>query len=260
MSLDPIYFATAVEAALEAGRVQRQFFRQHLVIEKKGPVDLVTAADRAVERGFAALIADRFPDHGILGEEAGVVSATARCRWIIDPIDGTTNFAHGLALFCVSIAFEVDGIVEIGVVYDAMAEELFTAERGQGARLNGAPLRVSNTASLGDAVLCTGFPYKSQDGRARQVQLFAAFLRTSRAVRRLGSAALDLSYVAAGRLDGFWEEDLHAWDIAAGMLIASEAGARVTNFAEGPVSLDVGQIVASNGRVHQEMLHVIATS
>jgi myo-inositol-1(or 4)-monophosphatase len=139
-----------------------------------------------------------------------------------------------------------------------MAEELFTAERGQGARLNGAPMGVSETTTLGDAVLCTGFPYKSQDGRQRQVQLFGAFLRTSRAVRRLGSAALDLSYVGAGRFDGFWEEDLHAWDIAAGMLIASEAGARVTNFTGGPVSLDVGQIVATNGHVHQELLHVIA--
>lgn len=260
MSLDPIYFATAVEAALDAGRLQRQFFRQQLVVEKKGPVDLVTAADRAVERRFAALIAERFPDHGILGEEAGAVSATARCRWIIDPIDGTTNFAHGLALFCVSIALEVDGVVQVGVVYDPMAKELFTAERGEGARLNGAPLHVSSTALLADGVLCTGFPYKSQDGRARQVQLFGAFLRTSRAVRRLGSAALDLSYVAAGRFDGFWEEDLHAWDIAAGMLIASEAGARVTSFTGDPVSLDVGQIVASNGRVHDEMLGVLRTS
>ena len=260
MPPDPIYLATAVEAALAAGRIQRRYFRQGIAVEKKGPVDLVTAADREVEARFRALISARFPDHSVLGEEEGAGRPGARCRWIVDPIDGTTNFAHGLALFCISIALEIDGRVEVGVVFDPMADELFTAERGEGARLNGAPLRVSATAAIGDGVLCTGFPYQSQDGREHQVRLFAGFLRASRAVRRLGSAAIDLCYVAAGRFDGFWEEDLHAWDIAAGALIAEEAGARVTNFHDAPIDLAVGQIVASNSRIHRAMLDVIGST
>jgi myo-inositol-1(or 4)-monophosphatase len=258
MSLDPLFLATAIEAALAAGRIQRGYFRRGLAIEKKGPVDLVTAADRAVEADFRRLIASRFPHHCVLGEESGAPGPATASRWIIDPVDGTTNFAHGLALFCISIALEIDGQVALGVVYDPMAEELFTAERGEGARLNGVRLAVSDARTLVDSLLCTGFPYRSADGRARQVELFGAFLRESRAVRRLGSAALDLCYVAAGRFDGFWEEQLNAWDIAAGALIAAEAGARVTDFAGRPVDLRAGEIVASNGHVHDAMLEVIA--
>ena len=259
-TLDPIYFATAIEAALAAGRVHRQFFRQPLDVRKKGPIDLVTAADLAAEQGFRALIAARFPDHSVLGEEQAdgrTAASRTRCRWIIDPLDGTTNFAHGLALFCVSIALEVDGRVEIAVVYDAIGEELFTAERGSGARLNGQPIRVSERETLVDGLLCTGFPYTARDGRGRQVEVFSSFLGSARAVRRLGSAALDLCYVAAGRFDGFWEEQLHPWDIAAGALIVQEAGGWVTAFNEEPLDLFRGQIVASNGRLHSQMLRVI---
>jgi myo-inositol-1(or 4)-monophosphatase len=256
---DPRFLATAVEAALAAGRTQRRYFRRGLAVEKKGPVDLVTVADREIEADFRRLIAARFPTHSVLGEEAGAPDPAGRVRWIIDPIDGTTNFAHGLALFSVSIALEVDGEMVLGVVYDPIAEELFTAERGEGARLNGARIGVSTASALGDALLCTGFPYQTVDGRARQVELFGAFLRVSRAVRRLGSAALDLCYVAAGRFDGFWEEHLHAWDIAAGALIAREAGARVTNYAGADVDLAAGEIVASNGRIHDAMLQVLRT-
>jgi myo-inositol-1(or 4)-monophosphatase len=258
--LDPIYLSTAIEAALAAGRVHRHHFRRPLDVRKKGPIDLVTAADLAAEQGFRLLIAARFPDHSVLGEEqaAGLTaSPTARCRWIIDPLDGTTNFAHGLALFCVSLALEVDGRVEVAVVYDPIGEELFTAERGQGARLNGQPIRVSEREALIDGLLCTGFPYTVRDGRARQVEVFSSFLGQARAVRRLGSAALDLCYVAAGRFDGFWEEQLHPWDIAAGALIVQEAGGWVTSFSDEPVDLFRGQIVASNGRLHGPMLSVI---
>jgi myo-inositol-1(or 4)-monophosphatase len=256
---DPFYLVTAVEAALAAGRIHRHYFRHNPDIRKKGPIDLVTAADVAAEDAFRALIAARFPDHQVLGEEQreAVPPSRGRCRWIIDPLDGTTNFAHGLALFCVSIALEVEGVLEIGVVYDPVGEELFVAERGRGARVNGRPLRVSRTAVLGDALLCTGFPYTIREGQAHQVNIFSRFLGGARAVRRLGSAALDLCYVAAGRFDGFWEEQLHPWDIAAGALIVAEAGGRVTRYDDGPIDLFRGQIVASNGPLHGHMLTVI---
>ena len=260
MNLDPIYLATAVEAALAAGRIHLDYFRRDPQVKKKGPIDLVTAADVAVEREFRALIAARFPSHVVLGEEAGAGQQTApdaRCRWIIDPLDGTTNFAHGLALFCVSIALEIDGRVALAVVYDPVAEELFTAERGEGARLNGVAMRVSARRELIDALLCTGFPYSIRERQQRQVDVFAGFLGRSRAVRRLGSAALDLCYVAAGRFDGFWEQQLHAWDVAAGVLIVEEAGGRVTGYDDQPHDLFGGHIVASNGPLHGPMLEVI---
>jgi myo-inositol-1(or 4)-monophosphatase len=259
LPLDPIYLATAVEAALAAGRIQRRYFRQHIAIEKKGPVDLVTAADREVEAHVRDLIGARFPSHTVLGEEGatGAASAVSRWRWIVDPIDGTTNFAHGLALFCVSIALEVDGRLELGVVYDPIADELFTAERGEGARLNGVRIAVSAREAIIDGVLCTGFPYVSTDNRAQQVEKFGAFLNRARAVRRLGSAALDLSYVAAGRLDGFWEDQLNPWDIAAGVVLVAEAGGQVTDYQGEPVNLSEGQIVASNGHLHVPMLQVL---
>jgi myo-inositol-1(or 4)-monophosphatase len=260
LTLDPAYLATALDGALAAGRIQRSFFRRNPVIEKKGPIDLVTAADLAAERAFRELIGRRFPAHDVLGEEGGARQprrSGARCRWIIDPLDGTTNFAHGLAIFCVSIALEIDGEIEIGVVYDPMAGELFSAERGHGARLNGLPIAVSTQAALLDSLLCTGFPYAVREDPGSQVEVFRAFLGEARAVRRLGSAALDLCYVAAGRLEAFWEKQLHPWDMAAGALIVTEAGGRVSRYDAGPLDLFGGEIVASNGRVHDAMLEVI---
>jgi myo-inositol-1(or 4)-monophosphatase len=256
---DPIYLATAVEAALAAGRVQRQFFRQDVQIDKKGRIDLVTEADLQVEREFRALIESRFPTHTVLGEEQGATAdrPASRFRWIIDPIDGTTNYAHGLALFCCSIALEIDGRLAVGAVYDPMAEELFTAERGAGAWLNGAPLRVSACDHLVDALVCTGFPYSVGEDRQRMVDVFSAFLGEAQGVRRLGSAALDLCYVAAGRFDGFWEQKLHPWDMAAAALLVEEAGGRVTDYAGDPVDMFRGQVVASNGRIHSLMLQAI---
>ena len=260
MALDPLYSAFAAEAALSAGRIHRAFFRQNPDVRKKGPIDLVTAADVAAERDFRARVASAFPDHAVLGEEATgpAPDRLSRWRWIIDPLDGTTNFAHELAIFSVSIALEVDGVVEIGVVYDPIGEELFAAERGGGARLNGRRLCVSSRAALEDALLCTGFPYSIREDRQRQVEVFAAFLTRARAVRRLGSAALDLCYVAAGRFDGFWEQQLHVWDMAAAALILDEAGGRATTYEEGALDLTVGgSIVASNGALHRAMVEII---
>jgi myo-inositol-1(or 4)-monophosphatase len=259
LALPPHYLATAVEAALQAGRIHRQYFRRRPHIEKKGPIDLVTAADLETERQFRRLIGERYPSHVVLGEEESQGSGprAGRARWIIDPVDGTTNFAHGLAFFCVSIALEIDGRIEIGVVYDPMDEELFTAERGGGARLNGAPISVTRETTLGDAVLCTGFPYSIRHDREMQVRVFGEFLGSARAVRRLGSAALDLCYVAAGRFDAFYEEHLHAWDMMAGLLIVEEAGGITTRFDATPVDPFKGQVVATNDALLPPILDVI---
>jgi myo-inositol-1(or 4)-monophosphatase len=177
---------------------------------------------------------------------------------VFDPIDGTTNFAHGLPIFCSSLALEVDGVAQVAAVYDPSRKELFTAERGGGAFLNGRPIRVSAAAALVDALLVTGFPYDVHERVAEIVGLFAAFVGRARAVRRLGSAAIDLCYVAAGRMDGFWESDLKPWDIAGGSLMVSEAGGQVTDMSGGPFSSRVGRVLASNGHLHGAMLEVIA--
>ena len=261
--MNPLLLATAVEAALAAGRVQRQYFRSPIDIQKKGAIDLVTEIDLRVEREFRVMIAGRFPDHTVLGEEGAgsaetSVSASGH-RWIIDPIDGTTNYAHGLAIFCVSIALEIDGRTDLGVIYDPMADELFTAERGLGARLNGEPIGVTSCSELGDALLCTGFPYSVREKPGHLIAGFAEFMRVSQAVRRLGSAALDLCYVAAGRFDGFYEETLKAWDVAAGALIVEEAGGRVTGTSGEVFSPHDGNIVASNGHLHAAMLSTLDT-
>jgi myo-inositol-1(or 4)-monophosphatase len=259
LSVDPLYLATAVEAALICGRIHRRYFRQSPDIQKKGRIDLVTVADLEAEAAFRALISKRFPDHVVIGEETSSPpeAATAHYQWIIDPVDGTTNFAHGLAIFSVSIALRIDRRLEVGVVYDPIADELFTAERGQGARLNGQPIRVSSATDLVDAVLATGFPYTVREDRARQVRVFAAFLPEAQALRRLGSAALDLAYVAAGRFDGFWEESLKAWDMAAGALLVEEAGGTISGVDGSPYDPFGGHITASNGHLQPAILDVI---
>ncbi len=259
MALDPRFLAVAVEAALAAGRLQLQFFRRDLLIRKKGVSDLVTEADLAVEHAIRDHLARHFPTHIVLGEEAAQSAplGASPYRWIVDPIDGTTNFAHGLPLFCVSIALEIDGRVEVGVVYTPVIDELFTAERGAGARLNGVPLRVSRESALGDALLVTGFPPQAADTLDVQLAVFGEFVARARAVRRLGSAALDLAFVAAGRFDGFWEASLHAWDVAAGVLLVQEAGGLVTDFHGGSFDNFGGQLLASNGVVHPRLLEVL---
>src|SRR5262245_26489455 len=233
-------------------------FGRQMQVDKKGTIDLVTEVDVAVERMFRALIAERFPDHHVLAEELGGSAAVppGAC-WIFDPIDGTTNFAHGLPIFCASLALEIDGVAEVGAVYDPNRRELFTAERGGGAFVNGVPLRVSTAERLVDAMLVTGFPYDVHARVDEIVGLFAAFVGHARAVRRLGSAAIDLCWVAAGRLDGFWESDLKPWDIAGGALIVSEAGGRVTALDGAPFASRGGNVLASNGRIHDAMVEVI---
>jgi len=256
--VDPLYLTTAIEAVVLAGDLQMARFGQHLEISKKGTIDLVTDVDMAVERRFRALIAGRFPDHQILAEElGGAARVPAGPCWVFDPIDGTTNFAHGLPIFCASLALEIDGVAGVAAVYDPNRKELFTAERGGGAFLNGQPLRVSSAARLVDAVLVTGFPYDVHLRVEEIVGLFGAFVGQARAVRRLGSAAIDLCYVAAGRLDGFWETDLKPWDVAGGALIVAEAGGRVTNTDGDPFTSRGGHVLAANRQLHDQMLALI---
>ena len=259
-TLNPLFLTTAIEAVIRAGDLQMAQFGGDFRIDKKGTIDLVTEVDVAVERMFRALVAERFPDHQVLAEEmGGAASAPAGPCWVFDPIDGTTNFAHGLPIFCSSLALEIDGVAEVAAVYDPTRKELFTAERGGGAFLNGKPLRASSADRLVDAMLVTGFPYDIHSRVDEIVGLFAAFVGQVRAVRRLGSAAIDLCYVAAGRLDGFWESDLKAWDIAGGALIVAEAGGRITNLTGGPFSSRGAHVLATNGHLHDAMLEVITT-
>jgi len=258
VALNPLYLTTAIEAVVRAGDLQMARFGQHIQVDKKGTIDLVTEVDLAVERMFRAMIAERFPSHQILAEELGgaAVVPAGPC-WIFDPIDGTTNYAHGLPIFCASLGLEIDGVAEIAAVYDPNRRELFTAERGGGAFLNGKPMRVSSASRLVDALLVTGFPYDVHARVDEIVGLFAAFVGEARAVRRLGSAAIDLCWVAAGRMDGFWENDLNAWDVAGGALIVAEAGGRVTGMDGKPFSSRGREVLATNGRLHGAMLDVM---
>ena len=263
--LDPRLLATAVEAVHKAGALQMTHFGGPMRIDKKGQgqIDLVTEVDVAVERMFRALVAERFPDHLVLGEELQEDDLQQRAVpgycWVFDPIDGTTNFAHGLPIFCASLGLELDGEAVLAAIYDPTRRELFTAVRGGGAFLNGAPLAVTTAPAVLDSLLVTGFPYtvhESETGR-ELVGLFGHFLGRSRAVRRLGSAALDLAYVAAGRLDGFYEATLKPWDSCAGALLVEEAGGRVSNWRGERFQSRMPQVLATNGAIHDEMLALI---
>jgi len=262
MSSQPSAFLkTAIDAVRTAGAAQREAFGGTFRISKKGAIDLVTEVDVSIERAFRAHIAEAWPEHRVLGEEFGASAddgGEGRHWWIFDPIDGTTNFAHGLPIFCASLALEIDGVIALGAVYDPMRDELFTAERGQGAWLNGRQLAVSETETLGDALLVTGFPYSVQTDGEAILGLFGKFIATSRAVRRLGSAALDVCYVAAGRMDGFWEQGLGPWDIAAASLLVEEAGGTISDLEGQPFRVRTGRLLASNGRIHRAMLDTMA--
>jgi len=260
MAPDPRFLATAVEVVLRAGEIQLDRFGTALEIGKKGVIDLVTEVDVAVETMFRELMAVRFPDHQVLAEELQDVSSgptDATHCWVFDPIDGTVNYAHGMPIFCASLALEVNGRAEVGAVYDPTRRELFTAERGVGAWLNGRPLHVSRAPALIDAMLCTGFPYTVHGSVDSVVGLFGRFVGQARAVRRLGSAAIDLCYVAAGRLDGFWEQELNPWDTAAAALVVEEAGGRVTTFDGRPFQSRERTVVGSNGLIHDDLLATI---
>jgi myo-inositol-1(or 4)-monophosphatase len=249
----------AVSIAREAGAIQRERRNEPRIIEtKSSAIDLVTDVDQASERLILERIETARPADGILSEEAGARDGRNGYVWIIDPLDGTTNYAHRIPHFAVSIAIERDERREIAVVYDPVKEELFSAERGGGAFLNGERIHVSETHELERALLATGFAYDVHSGRADNVEYFARFIRRAQAVRRAGSAALDLAYLACGRFDGFWELDLHAWDVAAGYLLVEEAGGTLSDLAGGPPPRSGAEIVGSNGPLHPALLAVIA--
>jgi myo-inositol-1(or 4)-monophosphatase len=255
---DPRFLATAVEAVVRAGEFQRSKLGSRIRVVKKGAIDLVTEVDLEIERMFRAMIAERFPDHTVLAEEMGEGGGSdARHRWVFDPLDGTSNYASGIPIFCSTLALEVDGVPVVGAVFDPMRNELFTAERGVGAWLNGERLQVSETARLSDGMLVTGFPYDVRERLDDLLGLFGAFLARARAVRRLGSAAIDLCWTAAGRMDAFWEQGLKAWDVMAGGLLVQEAGGRVTAIDGSPWNPHSGHVIASNGHLHDEIVAVV---
>ena len=246
-----------VRAAYQSGEILKRFFGNLKSVKKKGKIDLVTQADIESEKVIIETIRTVFPDHSILAEESGRIDGRPEACWIIDPLDGTTNFAHGLGIFAVSIAFFSDGKPLYAIVFNPHSGELFTAEKGQGAYLNNCRLSVSNTALVGDSLLVTGFPYNLERVTAALMARFESCLLAAQGIRRLGSAALDLCYVACGRMDGFWEENLNPWDTAAGMLIAQAAGGEVTDFDGEPFSVEKKQILATNGLIHSEMLALL---
>jgi myo-inositol-1(or 4)-monophosphatase len=269
--MPPSFRAVAVDAATRAGAL----LRSHLggpreIGHKESPINLVTDMDRRAESLIVDAITEHFPAHAILAEEGGVVArahaalarerggrGAAAHRWIVDPLDGTTNYAHGMPIFCVSIALEIDGRLELGVVYDPNRDECFVAERGRGATVNGRGLQVSSAAALGESLLSTGYQYDIRDATRNNLPEHAAVLLRAHSVREIGSAVLNLAYVAAGRLDGFWELSLGAWDVAAGALLVEEAGGRVTTPRGAALDLDAPSILATNGIIHDEVLRVL---
>jgi myo-inositol-1(or 4)-monophosphatase len=256
----------ATEIAREAGAQLREFFAQGVATEYKGDVDVVTVADRTVEKLIRTRLSEAFPEHGIYGEEGTRERLDGEFRWYVDPLDGTTNFAHGFPQFCVSLGLEQrgaelkegeDGALLAAVIYDPLRDELYAAERERGATLNGKPMRVSKTAQLAEALVATGFPSRKRHQNPN-IHFYHEFTLRSHGVRRAGSAALDLAYVAAGRLDAFWEFNLNPWDTAAGILLVTEAGGRVSGFAGGPIHLDSREVLASNGLLHEELAGMFA--
>ena len=251
------FLEAAVEAAKLGGDVLRQSYEKAKKIEYKGEIDLVTEVDRRSEQLMVDLLSSRFPHHSILAEEGSNSSKSSGYKWVIDPLDGTSNYAHDYPFFCVSIGLEKEGEIIAGVVYHPIFEELFAAEKGGGAFLNGRRIRVSMVSNLRQALLATGFPYDVLADPDEAMAHFRNFMHVSQAVRRDGSAALDLCYLAMGRFDGFWELRLKPWDTAAGVIIVSEAGGRVTNFQGESFSIYEDNILASNGLLHEAMRTVV---
>lgn len=248
--------------AREAGARLREFYVQGVETEYKGDVDIVTVADRTVEKLVRARLGEAFPEHGVYGEEGTRERLEAEFRWYVDPLDGTTNFAHGFPQFCISLGLEQrtaglkpdeDGFLVAGVIYDPLRDELFTAERGRGAQLNGKAIHVSRTRELAEALLATGFPSRKRHA-SPNIHFYQEFTLRSHGVRRAGSAALDLAYVACGRLDAFWEFNLNPWDTAAGILLVEEAGGNVTDYEGRHFRLASDEILASNGVIQDELV------
>jgi len=255
---DDRYLQCAIGAAKEAGRIQMAHLNRFYGVEYKDEFNPVTEVDRLCEQAIVQGILRDFPDHDILTEESPFQGKGSPWRWIVDPLDGTTNYLHGFPFFCVSIGLEVEGEVRLGVVFIPTLDELFYAEKGKGAYLNGNRISVSRTGDLNKSFLCTGFPYDVRDHVDFYLSFFRGFLTRCFALRRPGSAAIDLCYLAAGRFDGFWELKLHAWDVAAGSLMITEAGGQVTAFDGQSFSIYAENILASNGSIHKAMRRVIA--
>jgi len=250
--------ATVVEIVRTGGQVLRELFDKGIAIEHKGEVDLVTEADRAAEECMVGMLRNYFPGDDVLAEEGDYARRSSERCWVLDPLDGTTNFAHGFPWFAVSLGLVYGGTPVAGVIYNPYFEELYVAERGGGASLNGRPLSVSATPSLADALLATGFPYDRKRSAANNYDHFVHFQQAAQACRRPGAASLDLAAVAAGRFDGYWEMKLKPWDMAAGVVLVEEAGGRVTDFRGDPFDLYGAEVVASNGLIHSAMLDVLA--
>jgi len=252
------FLAAAAEAAKAAGSLIREAWQKTKEIEYKSTLDLVTATDRESEQQIVKILQTRFPDHSILAEEETKITGSERAyRWIVDPLDGTTNFAHSYPQFCVSIALEKDGEIILGLVFDPIRQEQFQAVKGQGATLNGKAIHASKTTDTSKALLATGFPYDRREKMDFYLSFYKAFMMTCHGVRRNGSAALDLCYVASGRLDGFWQFGLYAWDTAAGSLMIREAGGRMSDFSGKEFSVWGEETLASNSLLHPEILHIL---
>ncbi|MGB2981171.1 MAG: inositol monophosphatase family protein [Candidatus Zixiibacteriota bacterium] len=255
----------AIQAALRAGDILREHSGKVKEIEFKDEVNLVTEVDRLSEESIIQTITGKFPDHGILTEEGGVKESPSEYNWVIDPLDGTTNYAHDFPIYCVSIALQKGQQSILGVVYNPNLDELFVAEKGNGAFLykgrefdkTRRKISVSQTADLSRSLLATGFPYDIRTSDINNLNHFTNFYKRAQAIRRAGSAAMDLCYLAMGRFDGFWELKLSPWDTAAGSLLVTEAGGKVTDFSGGPFDMYMKEILASNGRIHQQMMDIL---
>jgi myo-inositol-1(or 4)-monophosphatase len=255
----------AIDAALKAGKLILKHSGKTKKIDFKGDVNLVTDVDRLAEEIIIKSIRNKFPHHGILTEESKEKKSTSDFKWVIDPLDGTTNYAHGLPVYCISIALEKEGKIVLGVVYNPNLDELFVAEKGKGAHIyrggraskSKQKISVSRESKLERSLLATGFPYDIRTSKNNNLNHFANFYKKCQAVRRMGAAALDLAYLAMGRFDGFWELKLSPWDMAAGSLLITEAGGKVTDFSGGPFNIYMKEILATNGRIHQQMVEVL---
>jgi myo-inositol-1(or 4)-monophosphatase len=248
---------TAIEASRKSAKILRSRFGNISQIRKKAAAEIVTEADTESEKAIISTIQAKFPNHAVLGEEYGLSSGTSEYKWFVDPLDGTVNFAHQVPIFSISIALAVRDTIVLGIILDPVNDELYAAVSGQGAHRNGIPIQVSSTRTIADSLLVTGFPYDVQDSFESVMVRHASCLKASQGVRRLGSAALDLCYVACGRFEGFWEQSLKPWDSAAGALMVAEAGGRVTTFADRPYAVQQSEILATNGRIHGEMIELL---
>jgi len=251
------FLTIAEKAARSAGRILIELRSADLQIRKKGAVDLVTDADKQSENLIREIINSHFPDHSFKAEEGTQSAGDSGYLWLVDPLDGTTNYAHGFPVYCVSIGLLKNNEIIAGCIYSPCLDECFTAEKGRGGYLNGKRISVSKTSSLDDSLLATGFPYDIRVSEDNNLKEFAAFYRKAQAVRRAGAAAMDLAYVACGRLDGFWEFKLSPWDIAAGILLVEEAGGEVSSWTAGKADIFKGEILASNGLIHKQMVDVL---